>query len=414
MTGKERIKGLLRKSEHIFKTDMVYAAGGGFWLILGQIVSMGSSFLLAIAFAHLVSQEVYGTYRYILSVVGMFMSFSLSGLSPAVTRAVARGNEGTLLKSFLTNLSWSGLLATGMGLFALYYALHGNTVLCYSLLFAAAFAPFTDSFELHTSYLNGKKLFKVSSTINALRGIIATSVLILSLFLTHNPVLIVGTYFLIHFLITGYAFYYTYIRFKPNHRIDPDAKRLGAHVSIINGFAALADRVDNIILFHYFGPIQLAIYNFSLLIPTNILGLIKNIGTLAVPKLALKEVSAAKKTIVQKSFTLLLLTVPITLIYVFFAPILFHYFFPQYHAAIIYSQVFAITILMSGTMPLSLLDAQIALKEKYTLSVISNTIKITLIFVGIYYFGIWGAIIARIASKTIGLLTAYTLMLRMA
>jgi O-antigen/teichoic acid export membrane protein len=69
---------------------------------------------------------------------------------------------------------------------------------------------------------------------------------------------------------------------------------------------------------------------------------------------------------------------------------------------------------MSGTMPLSLLDAQIALKEKYTLSVISNTIKITLIFVGIYYFGIWGAIIARIASKTIGLLTAYTLMLRMA
>ena len=64
---------------------------------------------------------------------------------------------------------------------------------------------------------------------------------------------------------------------------------------------------------------------------------------------------------------------------------------------------------MSGVIPFSTLDALVAIKKKYILSIISNFSKLILMFVGIYFAGIWGAIFGRIISKSIGLLTAFVL-----
>jgi len=399
----------LRKSERIFKTDMVYAVRGGFWLLLGQISTSFISFGLAVAFAHLISQETYGTYRYILSFVGIIMSFSLSGLSPALTRATARGHDGTLMQAFKMTASWGILLSGILASLSLYYALNQNTTLATGLFIAALTAPLIDAFELATSFLNGKKLYKLISGLGIIRSVLSSSFLLFCLFFYKHLLFLLLAYFISNLLVMGFVFYYSQTRLVKNKTIDAEAARLGKHTSVINTFAAIADRIDNILLFHYFGPVQLAIYNFSLLIPSNILSLIKNIGTLATPKLVLSDKEVAKKTLLLKSTSLLILTVPLALLYIFSAPYLFKIFFPQYIEAVIYSQVFAITILMSGALPIALFDAHVALRAKYTLSVISNTVKITFIFIGIYFFGIWGAIIARILSKSVGLFTAYIL-----
>lgn len=406
---KNGIFDLLRRSERIFKTDMVYAAQGGFWLTFGHGIATISSFLLAIAFANLLTQEDYGTYKYILSLSGLISSISLSGLSSAVARSVARGFEGSFLESFFLSLRWSALMALSALTLSIYYFINENNTLAIGMLFTGAFAPLIDSGEIYNAFLNGKKAFKVASLMRGLRSVITAIFLFIGILITKNPVALVGIYFVSHAICVAFLFYISYKSFKPNKDIEKDTVRLGKHVSLMNLLSEVADRIDSVLIYHYIGAAELAIYTFSLIIPNNILGLIKNVSTLAIPKFVKQDISKMKSQMLQKSLSLLYITIPITIIYILFAPVIFNVFFPKYIESVIYSQIFAITILMSGVIPLSALDAHVAIRKKYILSIISNVTKIGLLFVGVYFAGIWGAIFARIISKSIGLFIAFLL-----
>ncbi|HEX9608834.1 MAG TPA: oligosaccharide flippase family protein, partial [Candidatus Paceibacterota bacterium] len=96
----ERIKraayNVLRKSERYTKTDMVYLTKGGIWLSISQGVAMVTGLLVAIAFANLLTPETFGTYKFVLSLAGIIGAFSLTGMSTALIRSVANGQEGAL------------------------------------------------------------------------------------------------------------------------------------------------------------------------------------------------------------------------------------------------------------------------------------------------------------------------------
>ena len=70
------------------KTDMVYLASGGFWAVFSQLVVSFGTFLLAIAFAHFVSKEAYGEYKYILSIAGILGTFTLNGLATPLIKSL--------------------------------------------------------------------------------------------------------------------------------------------------------------------------------------------------------------------------------------------------------------------------------------------------------------------------------------
>ena len=99
----------LKRTQKYTGTDNVYLAKGGFWLTLGQVVSMASAFLLAIAFANLLDPVTYGNYKYILSLLGLLGIFTLDGMRTAINQAVARDLEGSFYTGFKTKLKW-GLL----------------------------------------------------------------------------------------------------------------------------------------------------------------------------------------------------------------------------------------------------------------------------------------------------------------
>jgi O-antigen/teichoic acid export membrane protein len=98
-----------------------------------------------------------------------------------------------------------------------------------------------------------------------------------------------------------------------------------------------------------------------------------------------------------------LLMLPIVIVYCIFAPTLFTLLFPRYIDSVHYSQLYSLTLLVSAVLPLSILEAHVAIKEKYIISLASNITKIIVITLGIFYFGILGAIIARIISKLFGI-----------
>src|SRR5665213_3415929 len=139
---KERTVSLLRKSERIFKTDMVYLVKNGSWLGFAQVASTLLAFGMSLFFANVVSKDVYGNYKYIMAATGILGAVSLSGLGTVVTQGVAQGHDGVLKDAVRTSLRWGTLIAGGAIIAALYYFHQGNSVLALSMLIAGATLPF--------------------------------------------------------------------------------------------------------------------------------------------------------------------------------------------------------------------------------------------------------------------------------
>ena len=110
----------LRFLERYTKTDMVYLAKNSFWMNSNTVITSGFSFILSIAFAHLVSKETYGVYQFLISISSIIGGLTLIGMNSAVTQAVARGFEGVLRESVKVQLKF-GLLSSAR-------ATHGRTL----------------------------------------------------------------------------------------------------------------------------------------------------------------------------------------------------------------------------------------------------------------------------------------------
>jgi len=407
---RNKVYQTLRRSESFFKTDMVYLAKGGGWLTGGQVAVGVVSFLLSLAFANLLLPEIYGTYKYIISLAGILSALSLSGLSTALVRAVAKGYEGSLVKAFWMNIRWGVIIMLAGGLGSLYYYTNDNNLLAIGLMIVGLLSPVIDSAELYDSFLIGKKNFRLIATLKLWRVLATSLFMFATLVLTKNPLLLVLSYFSIHTITTLYL--YLYVRGKnqavnTNMRVDPEMDRLAKHTSVMNSLAIFSDSIDNILIFHYFGPIQLAIYNFALAIPNQVGGILKSINTLATPKFANQDKKIFQKTMVEKSLRVFLVGALVAVAYVFSAPFIFKAFFPQYLSSIQYSQVYSIILLFSAALPVAFLDAQMAIKEKYSATILSNIFKIGAIFFGLYFFGLWGLIIGRVVSKMFAVSTAF-------
>src|SRR5450631_2149615 len=104
--AKDTLKRALLWSGSYIKTDMLYLATGGFWSTTAQIITSAGTFVFAIIVAHFLSKEVYGEYKYVLSVVALLSIFSLT-LGTAVFQSTARGFVGALREGFWQNIRWS-------------------------------------------------------------------------------------------------------------------------------------------------------------------------------------------------------------------------------------------------------------------------------------------------------------------
>ena len=327
----QKIKGkiyhLLRWSEKYFKTDMVYLAKGGSWLTLGQIVSSASSFLLAIAFANLLPKETYGIYKYVLSIMGILAIPTLSGMSTAITQAVARGYEGSFSPVLKTKIRWGLLGGLASLVLAGYYYFNGNTTLTISFLISAAFLPFMDSFGIYNALPQGRKLFGISSRYGIISQIAGVSTMITAVFLTNNLFIILLAYFIPWTLMRFIFLQITLKKFPPNQNQDPKTISYGKHLSLIGVIGTIASYLDRILIFHFLGAVEVAIYSFAIAMPEQIKGYFKNISTLTLPKLSKRSFKEINSVLYKRLLKLFIAGGLIAGIYILAAPYIFKIFF---------------------------------------------------------------------------------------
>src|SRR3989344_4610471 len=336
--------------ERHLRTDANYLLHGGFWLTVGQVVSIIAGFSLALAFGNLVPKEVFGNYKFVFSLAGLFATISLTAMGSAVTQAVARGYDGALAQGLLTYLWWSipSVVATGAG--AVYYFWNGNIEIGYSLLIVAVCAPLLSGFNLYSSFLQGKKDFRRSTIYGFFLSTVSPLIMV-GLILAgarYSVPLFIAVYYFSMVALSIYFHFRTVAIYKPTTRADPETLRYGTHLSFINVLGRIAAYVDKVLVFHFLGAAPLAVY-------------------------------------------------------IALAPTFFRLLFPQYLDAVLYSQALGLVILSAPGMWMGqTLIAHMRKWELYVVNIINPLFKMGLFVALIPFFGIWGAIAATLGSNVMG------------
>ncbi|MBI2482149.1 MAG: oligosaccharide flippase family protein [Candidatus Vogelbacteria bacterium] len=391
----------LRYSERYTKTDMVYLASGGFWVSIGHVVSTLSGLALSLAFANLLPETTYGIYKYIMSIVAILAIPTLSGLDGAIAQAIMKGYDGSFWNAYKTKLRWGVLGGIGSLFVAGYYFFSGDQTLSACFLITAFFLPIVDIFNLYGSILYGKKDFRNNYIFYILIQIISTISIITALFLTNNIYFILLSYFLPLTIARYVMLQWTIKIHSLNNRIESDTISYGKHLSLMNVINLIAAQMDKILVFHFIGAAELAIYSFAVALPEQIRSLAKGVFTVGLPKIAaIDDETHLRQSLRQKTLTLTIIFGLITLIYILIAPFIYQLLFPRYLASIGLSQLYSIGLI---TIPaISILSMKYTLDKNihvlYRANVASGLLNIILSFVLISNFGLTGAVIKNTVS----------------
>lgn len=397
---KNFIYNLLRKSQKFTGTDNIYIAKYGSYLTIGYVISMIASLLLAMAFARLLPRESYGEYRYILSIMAIVGIFALPGMGDALLQAVAKKFEGCLRKAFREKFKWAALGSLACLIIAGYFFFKSNFDLTISFAIAAIFFPFMQSTEIYISYLGGKKLFGIQIKYKVLTQIVAALAIIITLFFSKSLIVLVLVYFFSNTLLRSLFLLRSLKRYPANKNENEKFIKFGKHLSLVRIIGTIATQIDRMLLFHFVGTIQVAIYSFAILPASEANIFLKNIRLLALPKLAARNKSEIKKTLLKKVIKATILLTPLTLLYIILAPYLYKIFFPQYTESVFFSQIFFLTILFSPASLIALsFQAQMMKKELYQFSMIAPIVLIILLIILTPLYGILGVILARLISQ---------------
>lgn len=413
----ERLKNwsikALRSLEKYTKTDMVYLIQNSFWVNANTVITSFFSFLLSVSFAHYVSKDTYGTYQFLISISSIIGGLTLIGMNNAVTQAVARGFDGVLKESLKTQIKFGVISFIFGASISLYYLINDNGTLAFSILIISIFLPVTNALNTWTAFLSGKKDFKYLFIFSQIINITYYIGLITTIFIVPKVIPLIFIGFILN-LISNYIAYNLVIKkYNPSEESEDSAISYGKKLSFSSILPMIALNIDNIIVFHFLGPIQLAIYAFASNIPERLGGLIKPISSVAFPKLSTKSASQISNALPEKIVRLFIFSMLFSLFYYFISPFLFKIFFPQYLDSIVYSQVYALAVAFSITASLPI-TSMYAIRSKYiyTLNAAYPIVSIGLVLILTYYFGIWGVVFAKVLSNVVLFCLSYLLMRR--
>lgn len=391
--------------ENILKIDLRYALTGGVFLTVTQVVSAVGALVLTIAYANLLPVETYGTYRYILAVYALLAIAALPGFDTAVSQSVALGYDSALRTGISAKFRWGLLGALASFVYAGYFYASGSFLMGHIFILIGIVLPIMESFALFTSFLNAKRLFKHSAVIDILTQAVSIASLVTTIFLTKNILILLVAYFAPYAAARILATLYVQRRHVRESSTDPGLFKYARSMTFFQILSRLISSADQIVLFHFLGPAQVAIFSLATAIPNRIQSLFRISGTLAFPKFATRTAKEIASSLPRKMMLFALLILSICLVYIAAAPLLFTHIFPQYLPSLVYSQAVVFYTLSSITYPFgSYLMAHKKVRDTYVMAIAGFVTKILCLVGLVPFFGIWGAVLGLLATSSTNIL----------
>lgn len=396
------VEKILRFLEKRLKTDVGYTLRGGSWLISGHFVGIVATLLTSYIFANYLSPEIYGQYKYILT-IGIFLTtFSLTGSAAAVSQAAARNISGFLSYIKKISLSYGMIISLISIIGAVYYFLHNNQILATGLLIIAVLQPFLNSTSLIQSHLQGTQQFKRSVYGQSIKTIFVTSVIALSAFITQDILVLLTSYYLAH-IISNYILEY-YFAPKNELLVDVEGSRsllqYAKHSSLRNIFTGISDQLDKILIFQNLGAAELAHYTFATALPEQLKGVTKAIEQLLLPRYSNHSKTQIIKSLPRKTLIYFCFLVVVIGCYILVAPFIYKLLFPAYIGSTMLSQIYSVSMIFAlASLPVTALKAHMAEKQLYTLQISTSVVQVFAVVILLYTYGLIGIIAARFISR---------------
>lgn len=394
-----RIVSIFRKAGDILGLDLEYFVKNQVILSIATSSSIISGFILSILLANFVDKTTFGQYSLVLSIVTTLGFTGIYGLRSLLPFVISKGRDGfynqALQFSFLGSLVGSFfLLGTGI-----YYLQPDKPELFKTFLLTAIIFPLSNSLVFYQGVLTGKKLFLRQSLYSIVKSIIPALAIALVVFIKPE------TFWLVFVGLVSQTFLDVIFTKKTLELLRNTKKsnkdlRYGLKLSGIWLLPMATANLDKILIAKMLGFEALAIYTFSFLIPQQISNFLKNLQPLAISKMTSLSSDSIKIDLPKKAFQLSLFILPIVLLYIIAAPIIFNTIYPNYKESIAYTQLYSIGIL---AFPATILTQsfhhlrQINNSFKFTLSTVF--VKLSVVLTLVYFFGLTGAALAFVLNS---------------
>jgi O-antigen/teichoic acid export membrane protein len=259
--------------------------------------------------------------------------------------------------------------------------------------------------------LAGKKDFMHQTLFSIGDNLIPIGLMIGIVLLTSNPLALVAVYFVSNTIAALYFYRRTKIMYAQSaQKHDETMLRYSKHLSVMGIMGGIAENIDQILLFHFVGGVQLAVYNFAIAIPNQMRTPIKNIDAMLQARFVHRTAEEIRSGIRNKISWYFISAVMLTAAYFFIAPYLFKFLFPQYLEAVRYSQIYVLWIIALAFDPVnSYISSRKNVKALYVSTTVYSLSKIALLFVGVLFWGLMGVIVARVATHFIAAVLNYAL-----
>lgn len=395
----------MKETVEKLKRETAYLARGVMWLGATQAVASISALVLTLVLARYLDPEVYGSYRYVLSLVAVAGAFGLSGLGTGLMRSIARGKDGSYAHALKTGLKYAPIPALLLVAAAAYEYVYGTGGVGVSLIIAAVGVMAINTFSLYKYYLTARRAYVSMLVVTALTELVPVVVLVAAVvYSTLDLVLLIALFFATHGAasIMGYIWSRLLSPVRNEER-DPSLNERSKGLSFANIVSAVATYGDRLLIFHLMSPVDLARYAVAQTLPEQLRAVAK-LGLSAVfPKLAAGRYPL-RSLVLRSAFGLAAIGMLATL-YALFAPLLIQLLFPAYTDVAGLSMLFALysflgVIFLLGTTLLSVRDDT---KHVYHANLSLSVFMLLLVPLAIVFYGtlesiVWARIIGLVLS----------------
>lgn len=394
---------IVSRSTAVFHIDAAYYAKSNIALYSGYAVDMLRGIILAALLARLLTPEVYGEYRYVLSFLPIFAYFALPAAAEGVIQGVAKGEDRTFRRIYILVWKYSLLSLPAVAAVAAWCFWQKQTQLAWIFVGLAPLMPAYGATGLFTAYLLGKQKFQ-----KLLRNNVIVSVALL--FTMSATVIWCRTiwWLVFVFVVVNVVAKLTFdLRAWHQARtggVDELGINYAKRVSWLNLLLVVRSNFDKILLGTTTGFANLALYNVASIIPDQLKALSGVSSQSMVSRFVQRDDGTLIKVIDSKMKRLVWLFLGVFVIALLGTPFVLPLVFSgKYGAAIPWALGLIISVLPTVLVNpyITALQAQQEVKKLYIIHGSFAVIELLLQIILIPLFGLAGAVVVKLISRAI-------------
>jgi len=361
------------------------------------------------------SQEGFGSYQFVLTVVGVVSIFGLPGINNAVMQSVARGYRGTYRVSIRP-----ALLCSLIGSFLLvcvgcwYYFMSDNE-LGSSFFLATMVFPLTYGLMQWQGLRTGLEDF---SGVVKLTGAaaIATSLLLIGtvVFVTNEIAVLVIIILAVQAMLNLVGTAKSFRVVKRDEPAEKGSIRYGLVTTAYMVFGHVAIYADKLLIYAFMTPASLAIFVAAERIPEIVKSLVKNVGGALAPRFARHRHYTRRVDRAIWVFSIVAGLAIVVFAFTLLPWIVVSIYGDGYRDAVPYAQVLMCSVAIANSVPLRarwIRSQQDAAGFRDVNAVIAIC-RIAASAVLIPLFGLKGAVISAVLARITGMVTIHIVMKR--